>query len=466
MDSDRPGTTTIYDAFICHASEDKDAFVRPLAEALRLHHLEVWYDEFTLDVGDSLREAIDKGLMASRYGIVVLSPSFFCKRWPKRELNGLVAREMAEDRRMILPVWHDVDYNEVVAFSPPLADLRAVESTEGLSAVVEQLLKKLQPERSPLLVARDILIEKGLSPPVVTDDWWLDIVEIKEADLLFPDLNTGWHWIFPLPFPPGSRGSERGTNIAWTALQLNWANDAKARKICQLTHPEAVHGYLRGWPGLLECARRNAATLALYAPQLTIPGFDDGFADVFDELMSPERLSSCEAFRYGEAGTVDGNPPLCGDFVAWRHPIYGNYTPGELSYEFVNAHNGSYSRQVFNGFECLIWLLCDESSWMPEELRETLKQGFRERVHWWVTQFSLSSGIFTALCDRTKSAFCYTGPLRAELAGSCVHALQKLEIGEDANNVVSRFIEGGFLEGYYEEQERIREARKKLRGAR
>ena len=128
---------------------------------------------------------------------------------------------------------------------------------------------------------------------------------------------------------------------------------------------------------------RDAGTLC---PQLTIPGFDDGLADVFDELMSPKRLSSCEALRYGRAQTVDGKPPLCGDFVAWRHPIYGNYTPGELSYEFVDAHDGSYSRQVFNGFECLIWLLCDKSSWMPEELRETLKRGFRERVSWWVTQ--------------------------------------------------------------------------------
>ena len=209
MDSDLPDATTLHDVFICHASEDKDAFVRPLAEALRSHHVEVWYDEFALDVGDSLREAIDRGLAASRYGIVVLSPSFFCKRWPKRELNGLVAREMAEDHGMILPVWHHVDRDEVVAFSPPLADLRAAVSAEGLSAMVEQLLKKLQPEGSPLVVARDILIEKGLSPPVITDEWWLDIVEIKEAELRFPDLNAEWHWIFPLPLSVRIAG--RGT---------------------------------------------------------------------------------------------------------------------------------------------------------------------------------------------------------------------------------------------------------------
>ena len=464
MDLDLPDVMKLHDVFICHASEDKDEFVRPLAEALRSHHIEVWYDEFALAVGDSLREAIDRGLATSRYGIVVLSPSFFRKRWPNRELNGLVAREMGEDHGIILPIWHGVDRDQVLTFSPPLADRWAAVSAAGISSVVGQLLKKLQPEGSPLLVARDILIKKELSPPIVTDEWWLDIVEIKEANLAYPDLNLGWSWIFPLPFPSGSRAVQRGTNIAWTALQLDWAKDGMERKICQLTHPETVHSYLREWPGLLECAQRNPATLAIYAPQLTIPGYDDGFADKFDELTSPKKISSCDAFRYGTAETVDGNAPLCGDFVAWRHPAYGNYMPGELSYEFVNTHDGSYSRRVFNGFECLIWLLSDESRWMPEDLRETLKRGFRERVSWWLTEISdPRDAVLAALFERPKSRFSYTRTLRAELIGSCVYALKKLEIGEDANVVVSRFIEGGFLEGFYAEEARIREARKRSR---
>ena len=465
MDSDLFGTTPLHDVFVCHASEDKEAFVRPLAEALRSHHLEVWYDEFSLNLGDSLRESIDKGLAASRYGIVVLSPSFFRKQWPRRELNGLVAREMAEDRRVILPIWHHVDRDEVLAFSPPLADLRAAVSAEGLSSVVRQVVKTLRPEGGPLAVARDILIEKGLSPPVVTDEWWLDIVEVKEAEFLFPDLNAGWRWIFPLPFPSESRGAERGTNIAWTALQLDWADDAKERKICQLTHPETVHDYLREWPGLLECARRNPATLALYAPQLVIPGFDDGFTDVLDELMAPDRRSSREAARYGQAQTIDGNPPLCGDFVAWRHPAYGNYTPGELSYEFVNAHDLSYSRGVFSGFECLVWLLSDESNWMPDKLKATLKQGFRQRVLWWLTQIphASSSLVEAALAERPTRVIHYTRTLRAQLADACGQALQELGIGEDASRVASRLIEGSFLESRYDERERLQAAREKQR---
>ena len=68
-----------WDAFIGHASEDKDDFVRPLADGLKKRGLSVWFDECELKVGDSLRESIDRGLRRSRFGIVVISPHFFEK---------------------------------------------------------------------------------------------------------------------------------------------------------------------------------------------------------------------------------------------------------------------------------------------------------------------------------------------------------------------------------------------------
>ena len=112
-----------WDLFICHASEDKENFVRLLAEALREKKLEVWYDDFTLKMGDSLRRSIDKGLASSRYGVVVLSPAFFAKQWPQWELDGLVAREIKDGKKVILPVWHNVAHDDVFKHSPSLATL-------------------------------------------------------------------------------------------------------------------------------------------------------------------------------------------------------------------------------------------------------------------------------------------------------------------------------------------------------
>ena len=60
------------DLLISHASEDKDEIVRPLANALVEKGVKVWYDEFEMKIGDSLRRKIDKGLANSRFGIVVI----------------------------------------------------------------------------------------------------------------------------------------------------------------------------------------------------------------------------------------------------------------------------------------------------------------------------------------------------------------------------------------------------------
>ena len=130
----------LWDAFICHASEDKEIVARPIADSLRQMGLKVWFDELTLTIGDSLRSSIDLGLAKSRYGVVILSPSFFSKEWPQRELDGLVAKEV-ELGKVILPVWHEVTREDVMARSPTLADRLAVSTEKGLDIVVQEILK-------------------------------------------------------------------------------------------------------------------------------------------------------------------------------------------------------------------------------------------------------------------------------------------------------------------------------------
>jgi hypothetical protein len=127
-----------WDVFVSHASEDKQDFVNGLAEGLSKSGLSVWYDDFTLKVGDSLRRRIDEGLANSRYGIVVISHSFFTKNWPQQELDGLMSRQIA-GTGVILPVWHNITADEVRNYSPMLSGLFAAKSTEGLETVVRKL---------------------------------------------------------------------------------------------------------------------------------------------------------------------------------------------------------------------------------------------------------------------------------------------------------------------------------------
>jgi hypothetical protein len=114
--------TEHWDAFVSHASEDKDSFVRPLVEALGRLGVSLWYDEVSLRLGDSLSGSIDRGIAKSRNGIVVVSPAFLKKRWPEAELHALNARRI-EDNLRLIPIWHNVDWPEVAALSPMLAHL-------------------------------------------------------------------------------------------------------------------------------------------------------------------------------------------------------------------------------------------------------------------------------------------------------------------------------------------------------
>ena len=143
-----------WDAFICHASEDKDEFVRNLALVLK-EKINVWYDEFILTVGDSLFAELDRGLKESKYGIVIVSPNLL-KYWTSNELDGLFAKETG-GQKVILPVWLNVEYEEVVKISPILAGRVAAKASDGINEVVKVLLKEIKPELLTLATnAKDI----------------------------------------------------------------------------------------------------------------------------------------------------------------------------------------------------------------------------------------------------------------------------------------------------------------------
>jgi hypothetical protein len=133
-----------FDVFICHASEDKEGVARPLATALKERGLNVWIDEFQLTMGDSLRRKIDEGLRSSRFGVVILSPSFFQKSWPQWELDGLVDRELSSSDKVVLPVWHEVDHEDVAQYSLSLAEKLAARTSDGIKRVADEVERAFQ----------------------------------------------------------------------------------------------------------------------------------------------------------------------------------------------------------------------------------------------------------------------------------------------------------------------------------
>ncbi|WP_430414026.1 toll/interleukin-1 receptor domain-containing protein [Parasphingorhabdus sp.] len=443
--------------FICHASEDKDAVARPLAYALRDRHIEVWFDEFSIKVGDSLREAIDRGLVNCDYGIVIVSKAFFLKRWTQRELNGLVAREMAGTRTLVLPVWHDVDRDFVLNHSPSLADVYAVSSEIGTTKVIEQLLRTIRPLESPLVIAREELAKFDLDTPSVSDDWWLDISEMKQSLFAHPDCTQ--RWIFPLPYSTEDDSFKRGQNLASTAMQLDWCYAAEEQGLCQLSHPDKVHSFLKKMPGLLDTSRQNLGTLAIYAPQLTVPGFDSGFEDLFDELLGPDRNDAYEMPGYGGKNTIDGEAPLCGELIAWRHNSFGGFTKEHLAYSFVHSHDGQYSRFSYSTFDCMAWLLSEASRWMPHQIKIMLIEGLRDKGFWFHDIAELDNGLSAAMFNHGRKGFKSTRSVRAGAEALFEESISRLEIEGSASAIANRFFELDFVDAWYAANEFNRAAR-------
>jgi hypothetical protein len=138
--TEAPSEERAWDVFISHASEDKIDVAEPLAILLQEAGAAVWYDRFELKIGSSLREKIDEGLALSKYGIVILSPNFFAKQWPKAELAGLVSNATWS---CLLPVWHRVTQEDVRRFSPILADRVGGNTDAGLPQIARQIIRIL-----------------------------------------------------------------------------------------------------------------------------------------------------------------------------------------------------------------------------------------------------------------------------------------------------------------------------------
>ncbi|MEM7510059.1 MAG: toll/interleukin-1 receptor domain-containing protein [Bacteroidota bacterium] len=134
------------DAFLSFSLEDKLEVANPLFELLLRKGISLWYSGFELALGDSIMESVNKGLSISRYGIVILSPNYIGKAWPLSELNAMFAKQTAHNKKVILPVWHNISYEDVLHKAPLMADKFAVSTEQGLLKVAQKIVDSIKVE--------------------------------------------------------------------------------------------------------------------------------------------------------------------------------------------------------------------------------------------------------------------------------------------------------------------------------
>jgi hypothetical protein len=133
-----------------------------------------------------------------------------------------------------------------------------------------------------------MLLEWGLTPPVITDSYWLDVVEASNrvegygADI--PEVSAWRRWSFPLP-AKGTVSRDWGERLAWTAMQLKGVTTAESVPITPITMPDEVLKFIDSHVGLFETCATFPNLLAEYAPQLTIPGFGGELEPQIDEAF-------------------------------------------------------------------------------------------------------------------------------------------------------------------------------------
>lgn len=455
----------MYDVFICHASEDKVPFVRRLAGELRKANIETWYDEFSLKLGDSIRRSVDHGLSKSRFGVVVLSRAFFSKRWPQYELDALVEREMAGETRVLLPVWHKVKHAEVKRYSLALAGRKAISSERGLKRVVSEILGVVHPQGSPLVYARDTLLRWGMTPPVVTDQFWLDVVEasnrIPGYGSRIPQ-ETAWsRWSFPLPEKDGGVQAH-GERLAWTAMQLNWVKFADEIPISPLTPPEQVLKFIRRHPGLFETCCDFPEFLIEYAPQLTIPGMAGKLERIieasYQESLAELHKNFKENSVWGSALTTTRKSPTCDGIWTLRHPRFGDYQCESVANEYFWG-SGGLQVSPYDDTDHAIWLLSKASHWLPKRIHAYLLKGMTRRHTWpwgsyapmnrggkWSTNGALSEAMYKA--SEGKKQFKWNAAIKSDCLERIALAVKTIVLPEPPEYLFSKFLKARFVSGF------------------
>ena len=131
-------------AFISHDSSDKESVASVLASELTAMMCPVWYDEFSLKVGDNLRQKIEEGIKECKKCIVILSPNYLKNNgWAKKEFDSIFTRELIKNEGLILPVWHGVSKEEVFEYCPSLANTLAVNWELGHKKVAQELRRSI-----------------------------------------------------------------------------------------------------------------------------------------------------------------------------------------------------------------------------------------------------------------------------------------------------------------------------------
>jgi len=129
--------------FLSHSSKD-EKYINIVFNELQKSEIDVWYDKYQIEPGDSITDKINEGLDACDIGIICLSNNFLnaSSGWTKTELNYFINRRMSDANKKFIILNFDVPHNEM----PPLVqDYRYIDFQEerSINVLIDILRKRV-----------------------------------------------------------------------------------------------------------------------------------------------------------------------------------------------------------------------------------------------------------------------------------------------------------------------------------
>ncbi len=132
----------MFDAFISHSSKDKEKIVFELVQELEKRELDVWLDANEILAGDTILQAVEKGIATAICTVLIITPAFFQSFWTPVEIGLALSKK---DNYSLIPVLCDVTHEEVVQRFPMLLTLKYIYlDTSNIIACAEELYKNIK----------------------------------------------------------------------------------------------------------------------------------------------------------------------------------------------------------------------------------------------------------------------------------------------------------------------------------
>jgi hypothetical protein len=129
------------DCFLCHAWDDRQGPAKQLHDLLEAAGVKVWFSEKDLGLGVPMMRAIDRGLAASKIGLVLVTPAFLSRLTNE----GIAEKELSTllHGNRLVPIVHGTTYAALRDVSPMLASRSGLDTSEDSMSVVATKIAEL-----------------------------------------------------------------------------------------------------------------------------------------------------------------------------------------------------------------------------------------------------------------------------------------------------------------------------------